>query len=313
MRKTVKKRGFTIVELVIVIAVIAILAAVLIPAFGNIIDKAKESAAMQEAMGAYTEYLIEHAVEADDAEYLFYKTENKVVVLQNGGTLGVYETEEDALKAAYDNPETTEDESAGCTLATLEIDGLYFMQSSEQTECGHSYDSVVTPPTCVSGGYTTHTCSLCGDNYTDSETPVSGEHTYTDNVCICGKIEPGTVVASIGDNSNNGTCYDVVASDQENIYTAEIATYNLKYSGYDRWFVYYPNQLINADIPQAIALKTSGNKGIVLSQSKSGMTSGSINTSNDKVKQEKIIELDYMKEYTLTLDFDKMTWSVEEK
>ena len=39
MRNT-NKKGFTIVELVIVVAVIAILAAVLIPTFSSIIDRA---------------------------------------------------------------------------------------------------------------------------------------------------------------------------------------------------------------------------------------------------------------------------------
>ena len=43
MRKS-NKKGFTIVELVIVIAVIAILSAVLIPTFGGITEKAKNSA-----------------------------------------------------------------------------------------------------------------------------------------------------------------------------------------------------------------------------------------------------------------------------
>ena len=42
-----RKRGFTITELVIVIAVIAILAAVLIPTFANLINKANESADLQ--------------------------------------------------------------------------------------------------------------------------------------------------------------------------------------------------------------------------------------------------------------------------
>ena len=56
--KKLNKKGFTIVELVIVIAVIAILAAVMIPTFGGIIDKANESAALQEADAAYTEDLI---------------------------------------------------------------------------------------------------------------------------------------------------------------------------------------------------------------------------------------------------------------
>jgi len=56
MKKT-KKRGFTIIELVIVIAVIAILAAVMIPTFSNVVEKANQSAALENARNAYTTYL----------------------------------------------------------------------------------------------------------------------------------------------------------------------------------------------------------------------------------------------------------------
>ena len=49
------KKGFTIVELVIVIAVIAILAGVLIPTFAGIIKKANISKAQQEAANLYKE------------------------------------------------------------------------------------------------------------------------------------------------------------------------------------------------------------------------------------------------------------------
>ena len=41
-------------------------------------------------------------------------------------------------------------------------------------EIEHSYNSVVTAPTCTVDGYTTHTCSVCGDSYTDSENPALG-------------------------------------------------------------------------------------------------------------------------------------------
>lgn len=54
MKKS-NKKGFTIVELVIVIAVIAILAAVLIPTFTNVVEKANESACLQEARNNYTD------------------------------------------------------------------------------------------------------------------------------------------------------------------------------------------------------------------------------------------------------------------
>lgn len=61
--KNTKKRGFTIVELVIVIAVIAILASVLIPTFTKVVQAAKDSKELQEARNAYTEALAEHLPE----------------------------------------------------------------------------------------------------------------------------------------------------------------------------------------------------------------------------------------------------------
>ncbi len=64
--KKLNKKGFTIVELVIVIAVIAILAAVLIPTFSGVVDKANKSSAMQAAKSEYTLYLTEHADEVSD-------------------------------------------------------------------------------------------------------------------------------------------------------------------------------------------------------------------------------------------------------
>ena len=43
---------------------------------------------------------------------------------------------------------------------------------------GHDYEAVVTPPTATEQGYTTHTCSVCGDSYQDTFVPAVGE-TYT--------------------------------------------------------------------------------------------------------------------------------------
>ena len=66
-------KGFTIVELVIVIAVIAILAGVLIPTFAGIVAKANKSAVEQETRAALTVILAEENGQMDSAaEYFFY-------------------------------------------------------------------------------------------------------------------------------------------------------------------------------------------------------------------------------------------------
>lgn len=91
------KKGFTIVELVIVIAVIAILAAVLIPTFSSITQSAKESAAMQQAKSGLNGVLALtggsmpsgtiFAVNDDDdtsADYLYEYKNNKLQLKASG-------------------------------------------------------------------------------------------------------------------------------------------------------------------------------------------------------------------------------------
>ena len=55
--KKMNKKGFTIVELVIVIAVIAILAGVMIPTFSGVVNTAKQNKALQLARNAYSTYV----------------------------------------------------------------------------------------------------------------------------------------------------------------------------------------------------------------------------------------------------------------
>ena len=79
--KKMNKKGFTIVELVIVIAVIAILAAVMIPTFSGIVERAQNSAALQEVKNAYTATIADELSTATDADD---KISNKAIKVQAG-------------------------------------------------------------------------------------------------------------------------------------------------------------------------------------------------------------------------------------
>ena len=84
------KKGFTITELVIVIAVIAILAAVLIPTFSGAIDKAKKSSADQTVRNALSVMLYEDTdATLDEGTYYFaYKEGNTTYYYKyDGGKL----------------------------------------------------------------------------------------------------------------------------------------------------------------------------------------------------------------------------------
>ncbi|MBQ7416211.1 MAG: endonuclease, partial [Oscillospiraceae bacterium] len=61
--------------------------------------------------------------------------------------------------------------------------------SDEVDALGHSNESVVTAPTCTEQGYTTYTCTVCSSSYTSDYTAPAG-HTYTNGICsVCGEAE----------------------------------------------------------------------------------------------------------------------------
>lgn len=79
------KKGFTIIELAIVIAVIAILAAVFIPTFTGIVNSARESAAYQECRIALTTYIADgKSYDAQEGMVFAHGKHEYVYVYLNG-------------------------------------------------------------------------------------------------------------------------------------------------------------------------------------------------------------------------------------
>ena len=79
------KKGFTLVELVIVIAVIAILAAVLLPTFATVIENAKVSSATQKAQNALKDFFTRVAtISTTDQVDVIGDLKDYILVVENG-------------------------------------------------------------------------------------------------------------------------------------------------------------------------------------------------------------------------------------
>ena len=103
-----------------------------------------------------------------------------------GRYLGVYTTKPDWR--AYTN---TTGNTAGQTLS------FWKLNTSSGGGHEHNYEAVVTDPTCTEDGYTTYTCSACGDSYTADEVAATG-HNYVDGSCTeCGETAPSYVTATL--------------------------------------------------------------------------------------------------------------------
>lgn len=104
MKKSNNKKGFTLVELVIVVAVIAILSAILIPTIGSVIKDAKDAAVKSDLRTVITNKMVE-TEEDVPAGYFYCKDgENITYVLYwNGSEVTICEgnlhIDNDATKA----------------------------------------------------------------------------------------------------------------------------------------------------------------------------------------------------------------------
>lgn len=88
------KKGFTIVELVIVIGVIGILSAILIPTFANLTSQAQKAALKEELQNAYTAYIIDAAdgKVGDDGAALAQLAQDAVALRKKGSAEEKYYT-----------------------------------------------------------------------------------------------------------------------------------------------------------------------------------------------------------------------------
>lgn len=218
MEKT--KKGFTLVELIIVIAVIGVLAAILIPTFANVIDKSNKKSALSDSKNALTQCITEFADEglSPNPDMLFFSHKgSKIYVcgyisekgeLVEYGTSYDYETlEVRAVNAEFDakvNAIRTSIEDAGhITPATdPNYDRLLAITERYSTEnlriciglrinsmfAGGNNTNPVTPPEDIPSG----------------EVPGGGNPGGGENPGGGGSVTDGNIVFAAGENSENG-------------------------------------------------------------------------------------------------------------
>ncbi|MBE6933219.1 MAG: DUF1349 domain-containing protein, partial [Ruminococcaceae bacterium] len=74
----------------------------------------------------------------------------------------------------------TDGQASGSATVTVKVPG------AGDPGCEHTYEKVVTAPTCTEKGYTTYTCSKCGGSYKDDYVDMI-PHDFKDGVCtVCG-------------------------------------------------------------------------------------------------------------------------------
>lgn len=88
----------------------------------------------------------------------------------------------------------------------------------------HTYEAAVTEPTCTQQGYTTYTCSGCGDSYKDNYVAANG-HTWDDGVVtveatctekgvitytctVCDEVKTESIAANGHNYGSDGVCTD---------------------------------------------------------------------------------------------------------
>lgn len=195
MKKTLKK-GFTLVELVIVIAVIAILSAVLIPTFGNVISNAKKSSAQSEASNAVSQYITNAASNGQSADLadgyvlVFEKKQKLVDFSTETGTVnkGTVTTNYAASNVAYVfafKGGRLEEVASGVTAEKV-ITNTVTDTTLYQLIAGTEQDATSTQTVAAKG----KTVSTYGVYFLDAEITESGENATGINakiVLLCNK------------------------------------------------------------------------------------------------------------------------------
>lgn len=157
--KKLNKKGFTLVELLVVIVIIGILAAVIVPNVASNIDKANQSAAEQEASAAYKDMMAGMDLGKQNLPETVYVVSDKYIVkIVNGAVDSSVEINEGATWTAADNGLTYNSDK-------FEEDGIVVIVTTGDAHTYYESDytpAVVDPATDAKTAWTSKAITAIG-------------------------------------------------------------------------------------------------------------------------------------------------------
>ena len=133
----------------------------------------------------------------DEIYFTTLSTDQLTVSGAYSGSVALAYPEAYSLKAGTDIGDLLDGDISGATIALT--DRTCKTVAADETNLiisdSHTYETVITVPTCTADGYTVYTCSACGDSYTGDTVAATG-HSYENGACtLCGAADPDYVAA----------------------------------------------------------------------------------------------------------------------
>ena len=209
-KKNAHNAGFTLLELVIVLAVIAILSAILIPTFTDVISRAKETAARQNCRTVAQQYMLYRLEEGDSSDlggYLFISG-GYAFVLENGELQEAEVTEKDGIISIKDGESSfsCEEQSLPSVIASGDVKVYFVAEKVAYEKCRAAMrlangvgDVDITTCVFVYGNYVFHAPDgilkkMDGVTASDGQLQGAAAETYQPDSCFTDVDTDGVVI-----------------------------------------------------------------------------------------------------------------------